>query len=338
MFVFVLCNFDGILFYCHQSQFNNLIIKQQLLKSKKKKYNDIDDYADYLVYRTGVTKTQNVEHTFINSENGKIAIDVLAHKQDAPTIVFIPGTALYSFPFIHFLDRFRQAGYNAIGFDPIGHGRSDGKRGDYSIDGIMDDAKAVIQYAKERFNEKVSVFGSSQGGIVALYLAAENINIDSVICHCFADLTLDENLALTRYPKLLGLLKPGLLKGEKYIPNVNIPVWLYLNIAAIPLKHLGSIQNFVDHDPYALSSISKKALVSLSNTKLAQPIKDIKIPTMVFLGSKDEIFDVSYIEKIFNQLTCKKQLRVFENLGHACFSNQPEEVFQAIDKWLKDIY
>ena len=309
-----------------------------MLKSKKKFYKNIDEYADYLLYRTGAEKIDQVEHQFIETTKGKIAIDVLAFDDQKPTIIYIPGTALYSFPFIHFLNKFRDAGYNAIGFDPIGHGRSEGKRGDYDIASLMDDTKAVIEYAKERFNHKVSLFGSSQGGIVAFYLAAANAKVDSVICHCIADLSLKENLALTRFPNVFGLLRPSMQMLGKYLPNVNIPVSMYLNVDKINLKYLGSIENFMNNDPYALHAISSKALVSLSRDKLPQAIDKIEIPTMVFIGDKDEIFSVSYIEKLFNQLNCKKQMRVFKNMGHACFSNHPNEVFNAIEEWLKEIY
>lgn len=79
---------------------------------------------------------------------------------------------------------------------------SEGIRSNYTISEIMKDAQSVITYAIKRFNAKVSVMGSSQGGIVAFYLAAKDYRINSVICQNCADLTSPDTLQLSRHPRV----------------------------------------------------------------------------------------------------------------------------------------
>jgi len=309
-----------------------------MLKSKRKTYKDIDEYTDYLIERTGIPHTNHVLQGKLPTADGMMTIDILPYHRDAPTIIFIPGTAIYSMPFIPFINRFRERGYNVIGMDPIGHGRSEGKRGDYTMQQLMENVEIVVAFAKQRFSSRVSLFGSSQGGMVAFYLAAKGIAIDSAICHCIADLGLADNVKLTRYPTLFRMLKPLFITAADKLPSIPLPVKFYLDLKKLRLKHLGSIEHFIDNDPYALHYISTKALASLSYFPLPCPVEEIKTPVMAFMGAEDEVFPVSYVEKIFSKLRCKKQLRIFEGMGHCCFSNYPDVIYPALEEWLAGIY
>ena len=120
------------------------------------------------------------------------------------------------------------AGMNVIGLDPRGHGQSDGLRGHYTIQSIMEDAEHAIQYAKQNFSGPVHLIGSSQGGITALYLATKGVSVDSVVCQNIADLTAKEANQLSRFPWLGRLGKPILRLFARLFPkqeSQSTPIW-----------------------------------------------------------------------------------------------------------------
>jgi len=310
-----------------------------VLHFKEKRFEDINAYFDY------VTKCRNYpplhryfEEDKIRSGRLQLHVDVLEFNKSAPTIVFVPGTAIYSLCYAEFLYKLGYLGYNIVGLDPRGHGRSEGRRGDYTIKELMSDTQAAITYAIDRFNDKITVAGSSQGGIVAFYLAAVETRIQSVICQNFADLSHQKTLSLARYPRIVRLLKPLIASFGGVIEDVQIPLSIHLNLESIPIAFFGNAQKFIEQDPLALDSLSFRALRSLTNTRLPVPIEQIKVPVMVLHGTADAIFPVSYSEMLFKKLTCKKRLELYPGLNHGMLTENADKVLPPIEQWLQEIY
>ena len=144
----------------------------------------------------------------VTSDGLKLHLDIIEVDKAKPTVVFIPGTSVYAMIYGEFMATLADKGYNVVGFDPRGHGRSEGVRGSYTIPELMADTRAVVAYARDRFGDPIAVAGSSQGGIVAFYVAATDEKLAGVICHNIADLGDPESLKLTRTPSLSRILKP----------------------------------------------------------------------------------------------------------------------------------
>jgi alpha-beta hydrolase superfamily lysophospholipase len=289
--------------------------------------------------------THSANHHYFKSEtiisDGlKLHLDVYEYDKKAPTIVFVPGTAVYALCYSEILFKLGEAGYNVIGLDPRGHGQSEGPRGDYTIPELIRDAEAAIDYAIKRFGKKVSLMGSSQGGIISFYLAAKDERLDSVICQNFADLTGEETTKLTRHPVLFKYLRIliGNSKASDLIPNAMIPMSAYIDLDSIQVRYFGSIRQFVDNDPLAVKSISVRALQSLGQTAMDKPIEKIKVPVMVFQGDADTIFPVTYTQKLFERITSKKKMTIYPNMSHALMSENVDEILPDILDWLRDIY
>jgi len=170
-------------------------------------------------------------------------------------------------------------------------------------------------------------------------MAAKDERINSVICQNFADLTSAETLKLTRHPRLFKYMK--MLFGKAaggIIAGAQIPISAYIDLEKIPVSYFGNAKNFMETDPLTLKTVSLKALQSLSETALAKPVHKIKVPVMVFQGTADTIFPVSYTQNIFDQLTCQKKMSLFKDRGHAIMHEDSDEVLPEILSWLGDIY
>lgn len=310
-----------------------------MIKTKDRSFQDYGEYFDHMAEVLQVEPFhRNFESDTVQSDNLALHVDVLTCDKYAPTIVFVPGTAIYALCYAEILYKIYQAGYNVVGMDPRGHGRSEGVRGDYTVPELMTDISNVVTYAIERFSSKVSLMGSSQGGILSLYMAAKDERLNSVICQNIADLTDEKTIHLTRHPKFFKYLKTMLSTAGQLLPNAQIPVASYIDMDSIPVKHFGNIHNFINQDPLALKHISLRALKSLSHTQPAVPFEKIKVPVFVFQGDADSIFSVKYTQELFDKLTCKKEMVIFEGKTHSLMSEDVDEILPSILHWLKEVY
>lgn len=302
-------------------------------------YENLIDYFEFLQTQYGYPSLHDQFYwDEIESDGIKLHLDVYEHSKKAPTIVFVPGTAIYAMCYGEWLYKLGEAGFNVIGFDPRGHGRSGGVRGDYTISEIISDARNVISYAIEKFNNKVSIMGSSQGGIISFYVAAIEDRIQSAICHTFADLANQDSVRLTRYPSLTHVLRPLLSNFGGVFSDAQIPISLYLDLDTVEVKFFGSARKFIESNPLALKSISLRALRSLAHTPLSKPVEQITTPVMVFQGTNDSIFPMDYTKKIYDNLSCKKRIHFFPGLNHALNTEDVSIILKPVLEWLREIY
>lgn len=299
-------------------------------------YKSAHHYFDYLVSTMGYPPFHaHFEEDFTTVDGVKIHLEVIKTNPAAPTLVFIPGTAIYGLCYSELLYKIAQQGFNVITFDPRGHGQSGGTRGDYTVLEIMRDAEQVVTYAIERFGSEVSVMGSSQGGIVAFYLAAKDERLRSVICQNIADLSAPEAVQLSRNPLLFRYIRRVLTKRGHLFPQLQIPIAAYINLKKMPVKHFGTAQKFMEMDPYCLKSVSLRALKSLAHTPMPKPVENIKTPILVMQGTADHIFPVSYTQGLFNKLNGAKRIKFFEGRSHGLVHEDPDGVAEESANWMR---
>lgn len=278
------------------------------------------------------------ESTMVPSGNLQLNVDVHEVSKDVPTVVFVPGTSVYGLCYAEILYEIGKHGYNIVAIDPRGHGRSEGNRGDYTIEELMMDVENVVAYAKKRFNDRVTVMGSSQGGIVTFYLASKGLKVDSIICQNFADLAWKETFNIARFPTLARMSTPLIKLSGILLPWVTVSTLTYLDLKRIKIKYFGNLHNFIVNDPFTISKISLRAARSLVNAEMPNTIESITIPTFVFQGSDDIVFPVSYTQKIYDRLTCQKQMKVYPGCDHAIMVENVELITPDILNWLDGIY
>lgn len=320
--VFHITWYAGSRMYQNRELPDNQSVREQLDNDRKRMKMNVDAKA--------------MEETTIDASGITLHLTVFPAGKNARTLVFIPGTTAYAQVYGQFMSDMYRSGFNVVGFDPRGHGLSSGRRGDYTIDELVDDTLAVVKYARGRFGGKVALAGSSQGGMVAFYAAARDDSIAAAVCHNIADLNGKDNLVLsTIRPPLFLVPAAEFLMG--LYGSYSIPISMYLDLSKEKFIDGTDAATLVKKDILAVSWITFRALKSLMRTKLARPVEKIRVPIMLIHADRDNIFPQSYVESIYNRLTCPKKYRLFKNTEHLVMTNNVGEVVPPIAAWLKEM-
>jgi len=309
--------------------------------------NAIREYQSSLFKKLGLSHAEGSwEDEWIEGSGVRLYAPVFSAGEGKPTVVFIPGTSVYALCYVELLYGLQRAGINVVGFDPRGQGRSGGERGDYTIMEHVADARAAIAYSRKRFGGPVLVMGSSQGGIEAFYLAAAGEDLAGCICHNIADLTDPESVRLTRFgskqkapPALVSKLMGGagaVLKGLAAVtPLMRVPIAAYLDLSTEPMRVFGNAWNFLLQDPLALKSITMRAVISLATTELPRPIAEIETPILVLHSTGDNIFPEDYVMRLYDMLTCNKEIKNYQGLPHLITIEHVDEILPDVVEWIK---
>ena len=294
---------------------------------------DFESHFNRLMKTRGSDVTfDRFETATIENDGNKLHLDVIAAKQSAPTIVFVPGTAAYGLVYGNFLAALGDVGFNVVSFDPRGHGQSGGEPGSYTIEEIISDTRATVRYARERFGDDIFLSGSSQGGIIAFYTAATDEKLSGVICHNAADLADPKNLNMTTHPRIARIFKYIIIGLAKIFPEMKISIARYF---ALLSKGENAAKERMAKDPYMLKIITLKALASLSSAKMQRPVEKITTPVLMLHAGNDTIFPQSLSEHLHGRLTCDKKLSVYDGLGHFLFSEHVHSVIPDIKNWVE---
>jgi alpha-beta hydrolase superfamily lysophospholipase len=297
----------------------------------------IREYQDNMMKRMKMhVDRSKLEGTYLDANGYRLHLNIGSVGKNAPTLVFIPGTTAYAQVYAQFGYDMYKHGFNVIAFDPRGHGQSSGPRGDYTMQGLVDDTLAVVKYARNRFGGKVAVSGSSQGGMAAFYAAAADDSLAAAVCHNIADLNGKDNLVLSRIrpPQFLVPAASFLMKLYR---SYSFPISLYLDLTKERFIDGTDAATMVKNDPLCVSWITFRALNSLLRTDMAKPVEKIRVPVMLIHADKDSIFPQAYVEGIYNRLTCKKKYLLLKNTEHLVMTNNVDEVVPPVTAWLKEI-
>lgn len=257
-----------------------------------------------------------------------------------PVMVFVPGTSVYALLYAEYMYKLSRRGFNVVGFDPRGHGRSSGKRGVYTLGGLVEDAVAVIDHAIDMYGEDVAVSGSSQGGMVSFYCAAAEPRLKAAVCHNLIAPGEPDNACMTRRPELFRPLMPflPLLKPlmDSPVGELMIPVSAYLDLSAETSRLVPDVARFLEEDPFAVNAVSLSALHSLSTTPLARRVEEIRTPVMVIHAGRDNIFPEEYVRRLYVRLTCDKEFLYLPDAPHLVMTDHVDELIPPISAWVME--
>ncbi|MEM7437461.1 MAG: alpha/beta fold hydrolase, partial [Myxococcota bacterium] len=229
---------------------------------------------DALAERRGVPSWfDRFEPDRLSTRDGVLHVDVVHAAESVGTLVFMPGTNAYTLLYGEFLVALADQGWTVVAFDPRGHGRSDGARGSYIVNELVDDYRAVVAYARDRFDGPYVLSGSSQGGITAFYYALSDPSIDALVCHNLADLTDPTSVELTRFGSRGESFRPWIERLAHGLPEAPVPMQAYLDLRREPVRGAPHALHILLEDPLIPWFVRAKTLASLGSTPPPQPVE-----------------------------------------------------------------
>lgn len=276
-----------------------------------------DAYREVLIESTGTT----------------VALSVWDGGPGSPAVLFLPGTMTHPLFYEEFLDALNQAGLSVVGLHPAGHGKSPRLRRtrQLSFQTLVDNALDALEWMRQTYpSAPPLVIGSSQGGVLAMAVAASSDQPAAVYAHNVLDPALPSSLTVTRAPSWLAAVYPqmraslGLL--AKVAPGLRVPFDAYLEMRRVSRDP--AVAEFFYTDPLGLRSYPLSLLAGMLGADLPGPSR---CPVVVLAASGDPLFSLDYTKQVFDRIDApSKELVVVEADHHLLFNEALDAVLHVL--------
>ncbi len=303
-------------------------------------------------YKEESVSFTNAQYTF----NGTLTLPE-NYSKNTPVVLMVTGSGqqdrdeeLFSHkPFAVIADALARQGIASLRYDDRGWGDKSVNFADFTTDDFRQDAAAAIPLLRKRFN-KVGILGHSEGGTIAMMLAAEG-KADFIVSLAGMAISGKETLIMQNRQAMTAI---GLPKET---------VDSYCNSISKALDEIASGKKAseinIDDVPVALKTITIKALQQADTpyvrhfltVDVGKLLPKIKCPVLALNGTKDTQVDcdanTTRIEK--GLANCKHSIKKIDGVNHMfqhCNTGivteyqQIEEtispeVLQEVAKWIK---
>ena len=303
-------------------------------------------------YKEESVSFTNAQYTF----NGTLTLPE-NYSKNTPVVLMVTGSGqqnrdeeLFSHkPFAVIADALARQGIASLRYDDRGWGDKSVNFADFTTDDFRQDAAAAIPLLRKRFN-KVGILGHSEGGTIAMMLAAEG-KADFIVSLAGMAISGKETL---------------IMQNRQAMSAIGLPketVDSYCNSISKALDEIASGKKAneinIDDGPVSLKPITIKALQQADTPYIrhfltvdaGKLLPEIKCPVLALNGTKDTQVDcdanTTRIEK--GLANCKHSIKKIDGVNHLfqhCNTGivteyqQIEEtispeVLQEVAKWIK---
>jgi UDP-glucose 4-epimerase len=271
-----------------------------------------------------------VEHALMPYKDKQVHLEVQAAGDGAPTVVFSPGIGGYARFYLPVLGKLCDEGFNVVGIDRPGHGLSEGRRGDCTIEQILDVVEETVRYARQRFGGSVILMGSSLGGIIAWYSLTREPDVDAVVCHNVAHPSVYHEPAVR--PKAAALKRL-----RRLAPYAGVPIKQIADFGEVAQSPevLGYFRE--EPDRTWCWKISARSAASLFEYEPPVDWARVSTPALVLVGGADEMVSAAFTQRVIQASTPpNSELRVLPGMGHMLFLDHLDEALPPVLDWTRE--
>lgn len=267
----------------------------------------------------------------ITSAGAPIVLSVWEGQPGHAAVVFLAGTMTHPLFYEDFLDALNRAGVTVVGVHVQGHGKSPRVAQPLTFTTLVTNARDAVAWTRHQFHGvPVTVLGSSQGGIVAMALAAAGEHLDCAFAHNVLDPALPSTIDITRFPHRLTRAYPAVravfAAGGRLLPRLRVPFDAYLEMDRVT-RDPDNAEYFYT-DPLGLRSYPLAFMASLFAADLSG-LHDgsITCPVVVIAGERDPLFPLAYTRQVYDGIVAPaKELLILDSERHLLFNEDIETV------------
>ena len=270
-------------------------------------------------YKEESVSFTNAQYTF----NGTLTLPE-NYSKNTPVVLMVTGSGqqnrdeeLFSHkPFAVIADALARQGIASLRYDDRGWGDKSVNFADFTTDDFRQDAAAAIPLLRKRFN-KVGILGHSEGGTIAMMLAAEG-KTDFIVSLAGLAISGKETLVMQNHQAMSAI---GLPKDivDSYCATIS-------NILNEIAKGKKTSEITIDGVPDNLKPILKKSLEQANSPYIrhfitvdaSKQLSKIKCPVLALNGTKDTQVDcvanTTLLEK--GLINSKHTIKKIEGVNH----------------------
>lgn len=270
-----------------------------------------------------------VEHELVPYGDKQVHLEVHATGDAGPAIVFSPGIGGFARFYLPLLSKLCDAGFSVVGIDRPGHGLSEGRRGDCTIDQILDVVEIAVRYARGRFGGPVALMGSSLGGIISWYALTREPDVEAVVCHNIAHPAIPHEPAAK-------LKIPALKRLARVAPMAPVPIKQIADFEAI--SRSPEILDYFRRrlDPMWCWNLTARSVASQFEYSPPLAWDAARTPTLVVVGAEDNMVTAAFTEQVMAAGSpAGAELRVLEGAGHMIFFDELDRSLPVVTDWLQ---
>jgi alpha-beta hydrolase superfamily lysophospholipase len=267
-----------------------------------------------------VQRPEAYAEVVLDSRGVPVVLSVWAGPPAAPVVLFLPGTMTHPLLYEELLDALNRDGLTVVGLHPRAHGKSPRVRSRLTFEAVIGDAEAALAWIRERFPESpVVVLGSSQGGVLAMAVAARERDLAAVFAHNVLDPSLPESVGITRAPAGAQRFHAGMHRAlhvaARVLPAVPVPYWAYLDMRRVCADPL--LAEWFRADPLGRRTYPLGFLTGMLDQDVTRPAC---CPVTVIAANGDPLFPLPYIRTVFERIEAPaKELLVVDADLHLIF-------------------
>ena len=238
---------------------------------------------------------QTEEVSFNNGDivlNGTLTLPA-GCSRETPVLVMVTGSGIQNRdeelfehkPFAVIADALARAGYATLRYDDRGFGSTGGNPLAWTTEDFKSDAEAAVNLLRSRF-DKVGVLGHSEGGTIALMLAAEN-KVDFIVS--LAGMVVSGAETLVSQNKI-SLLQAGVPEdiAEEYCKLLEKSFSVKVNGGTMPDPSDFDIPEGLKRNYMAvLNQIQTPYMAQFLTLDVRPLLADIRCPVLALNGTKD---------------------------------------------------
>jgi pimeloyl-ACP methyl ester carboxylesterase len=242
------------------------------------------------------------------------------------TILLLSGLGFHTFEYETLAPLLVEGGYDCLSLDYRSHGNSDGPRGSWTLNDLVNDAKAAFSVLSERCTGNIGVFGNSLGAIVAVLMAADEPRVRSVVASGCPTRTAD--FAMTPMRRILLMLLDAITRFVPFRLSVNlfIPYRLIIKDSAIIRR--------IQSDPRISNArrFTTETYKDIFQWNALEAAARLNSPILVLQAKRDQLQPASQSQMLFDAIHCEKALEFIDS-SHVPNLDNPHLLAEIVLRW-----